>query len=702
MRIEKIRLLNYRIYAGENEIIFKDSTNANITLIAGKNGFGKTTFLSSLIWGFYGGLMSQVEEKYRREIRNAGGYKIYRRSMLNKNIREEVDNNILDNAQMEVEVHLSNILIPSVPCKSVVIKRSFNYINDKESLKISIDGQENELTKEVGYDAFINDFILPREIAKFFFFDAEKIVTLAEAKTAEELKSLGTAYAEVLGLKKYEDLKNSLKTLLIKYKRSGVSKFDKERFDKLTSDGKKLNSEKIAIENELKIVDERIHISRQKIDYLQEKLIRLGSGLTLEELLSLKQEKDTLVSKHKAVKNKLKSILDTVPIVIAGNSLKKLMEQVRRETYIKTNSLDQNLLNEELEQFANNLENRISEYSLDNHTADKFKNLISEVLKESRGNSKNTDEEQRLLLEISNKASRRIVTMYDYIKKSFVQEFNSIVQEERKTRKALAVVTTKIKEGEARQNNNEAKKYREQRDLLNREYLNLLNERDEILSRKAIKNQELITNSKKSTEVVKNFKLAEADQKKYDVTQKLLNKIEIMSSKIKETKKHSLERNVLKGLTRLMHKSNFISKINVRIDNEIMDIDLIDKNGSIIEKDTLSKGEQQLYATALLKALVDESGIKFPVFIDSPLQKFDKEHSSNIIEQFYPFISKQVVLFPLLEKELSIKEYQIMKAKLAGVYLIENGLEGSTIKQQKIEELFVEFNKQNHAITYSN
>ena len=81
-----------------------------------------------------------------------------------------------------------------------------------------------------------------------------------------------------------------------------------------------------------------------------------------------------------------------------------------------------------------------------------------------------------------------------------------------------------------------------------------------------------------------------------------------------------------------------------------MDIDLFDSNDQLINKESLSKGEQQLYATALLKALVDESGINFPVFIDSPLQKFDKEHSNNIIKQFYPEISSQVVLFPLLEE----------------------------------------------------
>ena len=51
-------------------------------------------------------------------------------------------------------------------------------------------------------------------------------------------------------------------------------------------------------------------------------------------------------------------------------------------------------------------------------------------------------------------------------------------------------------------------------------------------------------------------------------------------------------------------------------------------------KEELSKGEQQLYATALLKSLVEESGIDFPVVVDSPLQKFDDRHSINVITKF--------------------------------------------------------------------
>ncbi len=57
-------------------------------------------------------------------------------------------------------------------------------------------------------------------------------------------------------------------------------------------------------------------------------------------------------------------------------------------------------------------------------------------------------------------------------------------------------------------------------------------------------------------------------------------------------------------------------------------------------------GERQMYASALLKALVDESEIEFPVFIDSPMQKFDKDHAENVIKEFYPNVSNRLFLFP--------------------------------------------------------
>ena len=158
-------------------------------------------------------------------------------------------------------------------------------------------------------------------------------------------------------------------------------------------------------------------------------------------------------------------------------------------------------------------------------------------------------------------------------------------------------------------------------------------------------------------------------------------KIENISQKIKKEKKHSLERSILLGMNSLMHKRSFVEKVDVEINEDYLDIHLIDKGGNVIDKESLSKGEQQLYATAILKSLVEESGIAFPVFVDSPLQKFDKDHSKNIIEKFYPFISKQVVLLPLLEKELTFDEFKMMENNVSALYKIINEEGNSKIVQ---------------------
>ena len=155
---------------------------------------------------------------------------------------------------------------------------------------------------------------------------------------------------------------------------------------------------------------------------------------------------------------------------------------------------------------------------------------------------------------------------------------------------------------------------------------------------------------------------------------------------LKQEKKYSLERRIKSVLNSLMHKEDFIGRVEVVINGEDMDIELYTTDDTHISKDSLSKGEQQLYATSILKALVDESGIQFPVFIDSPLQKFDKSHAAKIITEFYPKISKQVILFPLLYKELTLEEFDIMKPLINATYLIENNTTHSYFTQVPVAE----------------
>lgn len=73
MIIKEIELNNFRIYKGVNKIDLTPNGERNIIIVSGNNGFGKTTFLMSLVWCLYGRQMGNVDDLYRKEIDEKGG-----------------------------------------------------------------------------------------------------------------------------------------------------------------------------------------------------------------------------------------------------------------------------------------------------------------------------------------------------------------------------------------------------------------------------------------------------------------------------------------------------------------------------------------------------------------------------------------------------------------------------------------------------
>ncbi|MCZ8354005.1 MAG: AAA family ATPase [Cyclobacteriaceae bacterium] len=231
MIIKEIELHNFRIYKGTNIIELKNDKGKNIYVVSGRNGFGKTTFLMSMVWCLYGKNMQEVDDLYKKEIVDQGGYSKYIVNSLNRLAKAEDDYNF------RVSITFTNVNIPEVPCNEIVVKRSYNAKTSvAEDVEVLIDGYPSELAKEVGQEIFIREFIMPIEIAKFFFFDAEKIVSLAEVNTAEQRKNLSRAYSEVLGIKKYEDIKKELEGLQISLRQDSASAKEKGELKKLEAD----------------------------------------------------------------------------------------------------------------------------------------------------------------------------------------------------------------------------------------------------------------------------------------------------------------------------------------------------------------------------------------------------------------------------------------------------------------------------------
>lgn len=690
MFIKKIILENFRIYYDKNEVEFSHGRDKNIFVISGENGFGKTTFLTSLVWCLYGKLMIDVDEKYRRDVYESGGYRKYAAHNLNRLASSE------DIQSYSVTVVFSDIVIPSIPCNEVLLKRTFNTNKHDDDVEILIDGERNELTKEVGPEIFINDFILPKEIAKFFFFDSEKIVALAEMKSIEEKIQLSQAYSAVLGIKKYEDLKNNLQDLRIRLKRSSASKKEKEKFDRLQQELKKINGSISVKQQEIENLNELRLLKQRQSEEYQERLIREGNSLSLKELLSLKKLRDRLSEEGNQIKSRLKELLELAPFAIAGEQMVATREQLYKEVENKLNALDPVLIREKIKNIKSYLsKGELKELNLDTRAADKIlqalENYISlELLPEDEIDFK-------ILLEFSDKERNEFEAVYSNLKFSYKKLLKQLIREEKNNRITLTKIVRKITNAESKENDLLIKKIRDKKTILDQEIQN--HEKDIATLNQEIGglNREAAVISKQISELAKKIEIVQADQEKDKLAERLIKELDQFINDLKHEKKNSLEIKVREELNRLMHKSTFIDRAEVEIGEEIIDVHLFDKRNKLILKDSLSKGEQQLYATAILKALVDESNIKFPIFIDSPLQKFDKKHSKNIISEFYPNVSDQVVLLPLLEKELSEEEYKDLLPKVNSTFLIKNtDQDRSQFKKIDTLKLFTAFRENEH------
>src|SRR5690606_1397274 len=206
----------------------------------------------------------------------------------------------------------------------------------------------------------------------------------------------------------------------------------------------------------------------------------------------------------------------------------------------------------------------------------------------------------KIYLEFNEESFREFEAVYNNIKTTFSRQLNTIIQEEKINRALLNRTINKIKQGEARKNNHLAKQFREEKAIVDNQINSLLNDKNELLEEVGALRLKFQSHKKVRSEYEKNFNIVETDKKKFDVTGNLLVKINELIKKVKQDKKYSLQKSVSLGLKKLMHKQGFVHSVQVNIIEDVMDIELLDENGISIDKDSLSKGEQQLYATALL------------------------------------------------------------------------------------------------------
>ncbi|RBN49472.1 DNA sulfur modification protein DndD [Flavobacterium psychrolimnae] len=670
MTIKEIELYNFRIYKNSNYIDFSNQEDKNIFVVSGRNGFGKTTFLMSLVWCLYGRQMQDVDDIYKKEIDDQGGYSKYIANSLNRLSKSEGDYNF------HVSITFHNLNIPEVPCKEIVIKRSYNAkTSTSEEVEVLIDGHPSELAKEVGQEIFIREFIMPIEIAKFFFFDAEKIVSLAEVNTPEQKRRLSKAYSEVLGIKKYEDIKGELEGLQLKIRQDSASASEKSQLRLLEAEFD--NCDDKIKDNESLIQDLREKRSEKNKGSrdIQEKLIKSGSLITVEELQIIRTQEEDLTKKLSDLQNELKDSYDIIPFAIAGEKFLEVSNQLENEANFKaakfkdenvkgvTNKILTDLIKEPKPS------DLVIDYQIEKHFAETFEKLIR---KHFFSDAPELPEDFKMLQEFSDSEQNELLALFNNIRYSFKESFKRITSEYNLARNELNSIRKKIRDAETNQESPMIAEFRKQKEDLDKEIIRIDETIDSLNREIGEFINEKTQKGKRIEELSKKLHVSEKNKVKDEIITRNIGNLRDFIEKFKIKKKESLEEQILEGLETLLHKKGFVKKVEVEIIGETIDIILKNVRGEEIKKESLSKGEQQMYATALLRALVEGSDIQFPVFIDSPMQKFDEQHAENIVKYFYPNISDQVVIFPLINKELTEREYNILSNNIAKTFLINN------------------------------
>ena len=700
MLIESITLNNYRLYEGENVIQFRFDEAKNVHLICGENGFGKTTLLHSLLWCLFGRFVGEVpvsgqetNSSYaamQKEILNQNAAKRFEEkatpeivALIKKNGYTNGYEEIKKDSVYSVAICFAEVGIPSIPCQKIVVTRSYDSLLQKEDVEILIDGVKNELTDEIGPEVFINDFILNKDIAKLFFFDSEEIVSLADTGTIAERRKLSKAYEEVLGIRKYEELRSNLEGLRLRYRKKSKDIGLKDELEKLEAEREGVSNELTKLTDSLTEIEATLTNLREQDGQLQLQLSREGNSVKTEELQRVKAVIEKCKKDDIEMKSALKQFIDYAPFAISGQLFARAYELAKADHEAIANNNTATAQNSVLDALSKEMKGLLDKMPVNKDSKKDAHTQLEAIIEKYRGRACDRD----IQVTLTDDEFAEVEAVYNSLTTTYRIEFEALAEAYRKNKITLERNVKRLSNIQSKESDEVIKGLRDNKNKIEAE-IKTYEEKQRLGHIRTGELQLTIESyDKKIKELSRKISVDDADEAKDKLASELITELDTFLLSLKKNKKSSLELRIKTTLNTLMHKEDFISHVEVELDSDTMDINLFSSDGNVINKNMLSKGEKQLYATSILKALVDESGIQFPVFIDSPLQKFDKSHSSKIISEFYPSISKQVILFPLLHKELTEAEYKTLQPFVESATMIVNDTSRSYFEAANVNSL---------------
>jgi DNA sulfur modification protein DndD len=646
MIFEEFVLENFGIYKGRHLInLLPASSKKVIILFGGLNGSGKTTLLEALQLVLYG--------KFAKTTVN---YLDYLAKMINRNVDP------VDGASLELQFRHFR----EGKEEAIRIRRSWslNGKSIKESVEVQRDGVLDPVITERWYE-YVEEFI-PAQIASLFFFDGEKIEAFANQDKAALLLRIGIQ--ALLGLDLVDRLDTDLLTIERKRKAqlqsqqtiNEIIELEKE-LKQLTIENKNIKQEKTEIKLSLK----ELKITQGKL----KKEYRFEGGELFEQRQlienDLKNSKQQLLEKN----NELREIATgEVPLLLVSDLLKNVDKQVSLEQEVEHIGF--------LNQAVNKRDDAILKLLKQQEVAESALSVLKTFITTDK-----TEREEKLktecYLNFNSSALVRLESLGN-IKKSTINLIkqaqilaSQIEAYERKLDSipdpsSLDGINEKLKNIKADIEQNEFKleqliqeSERLQNDIGRKK--NVLDQTYEDNAREQFINEtkrRILKHSETVRETLEKFRIA--------MLEKHINKLESL---------------ILDSFQNLIRKENFISRIEINpIDYSF---NLYTGNNEYLATENLSAGERQLLAVSILWGLSRASGRPLPAIIDTPLSRLDGQHRQNLVENYFPQASHQVILLST-DEEINKKYYKELKPAIGRTYHIcyDEKLQSSVFKTE--------------------
>jgi len=644
MQLTKIVLKNYGVYRDKVEFDLTTTDEKPVILIGGTNGAGKTTLFESILLGFYG--QSYFDKKTTR--------KTYEKFLSNKIHRFLGTATSADSTSIIIDFNFYH----NGAISKYSVDRTWHNDDGRiiETLKIRKDGTRLDSVEESQWQSFIEELI-PKGVAKLFFFDGEKIVKMAEDESQEiEIKS---SFDSLLGLDIVEQLRSDLQVHVMR-NMNDDSKSIQIQHDQLMKERDEITSDKANLEMKLGALMDELDEITQKIDSQEANVRKIGGGFASkrDELIS---KKSLYEFKKESIENDLRDIVSgPLPFYMMPDELKSLKNQINNDQSILKKQFETQIIDEKSSMLIEKLQTDSTFLKLD---VTNQKELIQKITTVFASEKKLKNE--TCMFDFSPLDYSKILQLLeqlDSIHYSKLDELNTDYLEVLELLTQIDTALTNVpKDDEIGPLISELNNLHEQQGGIKKECEHL----DQKIMGK--NSYERLLNVKIRNILSDRYKNKNAEIQ-VELAIKVQKVLDEYVDKLKIKKIQLLEKYLLEEIQRLMHKENLITKVKVQ--KETFDIILYDRNGNSIPNDLLSKGEKQMFATAVLLALAKTSGKPLPFMIDTPLARLDVGHRDNLIEKFFPYASHQVVIFST-DSEIDQNYYSKMKPYITRSYAME-------------------------------